>query len=118
MSVVIGVAGESSASIRGSALIDLFVRDDYSHALRITTRAMIVRNLDGPMFIGQDLFSNPDLYSVMMPTSIVLKSRAAQHSVSFIGVILQEPVYICNRVVPPGRLTLEATHSLVLKGRR
>lgn len=67
--------------------------------------------------IGQDLFSNRDLYSAMMPTSIVLKSRAAKHSVSFIGVIHQDQVYICNRVVPSGRLTLEASHSVVLKPR-
>ena len=87
MSVVRGVSGESSASIRGSALVDLFIRDDRDQVLRMTTQAMIVRNLDGPMFIGQDLFSNPDLYSAMRHTSIVLKSKAAKHTVSYIRVM-------------------------------
>ena len=76
---------------------------------------MIVRNLDGPMFIGQDLFSNPNLYSAMRHTSIVLKSRAAKHTVSYIGVIRLEHVYICNRMIPSGRLTLEATCSVTLR---
>ena len=115
VSVVRGVSGESSASIRGSALVYLFIRDDCDQVLRMTTRAMIVRNLDGPMFIGQDLFSNPDLYSALRHTSIVLKSRAAKHTVSYIGVIRQEHVYICNRMVPSGRLTLEATCSVTLR---
>ena len=87
VSVVRGVSGESSASIRGSALVDLFIRDDRDQVLRMTTQAMIVRNLDGPMFIGQDLFSNPDLYSAMRHTSIVLKSKAAKHTVSYIRVM-------------------------------
>ena len=103
------------ASIRGSALVDLFIRDDHNQVLRMTTRAMIVRNLDSPMFICQDLFSNPDLYSAMRHTSIVLKSRAAKHTVSYIGVIRQEHVYICNRMIPSGRLTLKATCSVTLR---
>ena len=115
VSVVRGVSGESSASIRGSALVDLFIRDDHNQVLRMTMRAMIVRNLDGLMFIGQDLFSNPDLYSAMRHNSIVLKSRAAKHTVSYIGIIRQELVYICKRMIPSGRLTLEVTCSVTIR---
>ena len=82
--VITGAAGDTIATVEGTAIITLFLMDVDGRVVELRTRAMIVRNLQGPLYLGQDLFENKNVYSHLDSGGIQLKNeQGGLHYVPF-----------------------------------
>ena len=81
--VITGVAGDTQATIEGSAVITLYMMDVNKRLVELKTRALIVRNLQGPLYLGQDVFENIQVYSHLDSGGIQFRSPTRNHCISF-----------------------------------
>ena len=81
--VITGVAGDTQATIEGSAVVTLFMMDVNKRLVELKTRALIVRNLQGPLYLGQDVFENIQVYSHLNSGGIQFRSPARNNYISF-----------------------------------
>ena len=81
--VITGVAGDTQATIEGSAMITLYMMDVNKRLVELKTRALIVRNLQGPLYLGQDVFENIQVYSHLDSGGIQFRSPTRNHYISF-----------------------------------
>ena len=101
-----GVGGETAASIQGSALIRLYMMDDADEVIEITARALIVKNLDGPLFIGQDILGDSRIMESMSTKAMTLRSMKGRHVIPFNTGGGENLVEVCNSLIPKRMLEL------------
>ena len=105
--VITGAAGDTEATIEGTATIRLYLMDDQNNVLELTTRAMIVRDLQGPLFLGQDIFENSKVYSFINSKEICFRSQAGEHHVPFTTGGEENLVSMCCTLIPKVDLTMK-----------
>ena len=107
--VITGVAGDTQATIEGSAMVTLFMMD--VNRCLVELKTLIVRNLLGPLYLGQDVFENIQVYSHLDSGGIGFRSPTRNHYISF-PVLVDIPVpskknLRCMRTTPPSPIKLK-----------
>ena len=69
---VIGATAQMKTKLAGHAIICLIFPTDTGSHYSLYTRAMIVEDLQGPIYLGQDIFQATHIFHSLTPTHMVM----------------------------------------------
>ena len=69
---VIGATAQMKTKIAGHAIIRLIFPTDTGSHYSLYTRAMIVEDLQGPIYLGQDIFQATHIFHSLTPTHMIM----------------------------------------------
>ena len=69
---VIGATAQMKTRIAGHAIIRLIFPTDTGSHYSLYTRAMIVEDLQGPIYLGQDIFQATHIFHSLTPTHVIM----------------------------------------------
>ena len=89
---VIGATAQMKTRIAGHAIIRLIFPTDTGSHYSLYTRAMIVEDLQGPIYLGQDIFQATHIFHSLTPTHMIMSIGRNTYRTPYIRSRRDRPV--------------------------
>ena len=89
---VIGATAQMKTKIAGHAIIRLIFPTDTGSHYSLYTRAMIVEDLQGPIYLGQDIFQATHIFHSLTPTHMIMSIGRNTYQTPYIRSRRDRPI--------------------------
>ena len=107
-----------TTAIVAHALLKLILSTTRGGTYALITRVMIVKNLQSPIYLGQDIFQSKHLFYALTNEHMIMKGKHSLLYTPYVKEEITEPT-ICNTIQSaPAQLKWFTTRSIILPSQR